>query len=110
VKASIDANGDHILIYHPNAYGNFYENEKKNGTKINLDKNNRAGFRIDLTQFSGSYLLHWYRPRDGLYSKVEEIRAGQVTDLLAPWKGEDVIAYFEKTDIGLKSNSNQNQQ
>lgn len=76
---------DHIefLVYHPNA--------ESSGEAARVDASRVARMHVDLTAASGAFRLEWYRPYDGVAEQAGTVEGGAVREVVAPWKGHDVV-------------------
>ena len=72
-----------FLIYHPNAAADD-RTTRPDDTRI-------PGVSVDLSRASGTFLVEWYRARDGVAQAGETIVAGRLHTLRSPWRGEDVV-------------------
>jgi hypothetical protein len=74
---------DEFLVYHPNAAAD--------GFSAEVDSTRTARLRIDLTDAPGVFRVEWYRALDGVAQDAGELDGGAPRELVAAWKGQDVV-------------------
>ena len=74
---------DEFLVYHPNAAAD--------GKEARADATKTARMRLDLKDAVGTFQVEWFRVHDGMAQDAGTIQGGTERELVAPWKGQDVV-------------------
>lgn len=72
-----------FLVYHPNALAD--------GKAARVDMTRTARMRLDLADAPGTFRVEWFRAYDGVSAVGDLLEGGGARDVMAPWKGEDVV-------------------
>lgn len=84
---------EEFLIYHPNASPGSAPGPRgvRGASTATVNPANTASMKIDLTSVQGTYRVEWYRPQDGVVKNSGIVQGGGQRDLVAPWRGYDVV-------------------
>lgn len=88
-----------FLIYHPNAAAD--------GKAAVVDTTKTARIRIDLRDAPGTFRAEWFRAYDGVSASAGTIAGDSQPELIAPWKGQDVVLRLvsERPESSYPANS-----
>ncbi len=79
---------DEFLIYHPNA--------TSDGKDTRADADKTARLYLNLTGTPGKFDVEWYRALDGTAQPGTAVDGGGEVELVAPWRGQDVVVRLKR--------------